>query len=108
MERINVKFIFWQEIGTTNWQHTSLMEQDKLIVLQKFNLSKLFPNSRATQIRNLWNNFYSLYKAIKNSKTDTTQFAKDACTWLYQFLNPNYSNSIPSNHFYQASDITPY
>ncbi|CAG8644502.1 1814_t:CDS:2, partial [Diversispora eburnea] len=75
----------------------------KLIVLQNFNLFKLFPNLRATQIKNLWNNFYLLYKAIKNLKTDASQFTKDACTWLHQFLNLNYPNSISSNHFYQAA-----
>ncbi|CAB4429045.1 unnamed protein product [Rhizophagus irregularis] len=100
MKHIDVKFHFWLEVGSTNWQYTSLMGQDKLIVLQHFNLAKLFPNSRAAQIRNLWNNFYSLHKAMKNPKTDAAQFSNDARAWLHQFLD--------SNYFYQASDITPY
>ncbi|RHZ85835.1 hypothetical protein Glove_59g63 [Diversispora epigaea] len=93
-----------------NWARDVIINEmkHKLTVLQDSNLSKLFPNSRATEIRNLWNNFYLLYKAIKNSKTDALQFAKDVRIWLHQFLNPNYPNSISSNHFYQASDITPY
>jgi hypothetical protein len=100
MKYIDVKFHFWLEVGSTNWQYTSLMRQDKLIVLQHFNLAKLFPNSRAAQIRSLWDNFYSLHKAMKNPKTDATQFSNDARAWLHQFLD--------SNYFYQASDITPY
>src|SRR5687767_3737632 len=43
MKRIGVKFHFWLEVGSTNWQYTSLMGQDKLTVLQHFNLTKLFP-----------------------------------------------------------------
>ncbi|CAG8838133.1 24005_t:CDS:1, partial [Cetraspora pellucida] len=71
-------FYFWLETGSTNWQYTSLMGQDKLTVLQHFNLTKLFLCTRANQIRSLWNNFYLLYKAIKNSKTNAEQFSKDA------------------------------
>ncbi|GBC15230.2 hypothetical protein GLOIN_2v1763508 [Rhizophagus irregularis DAOM 181602=DAOM 197198] len=48
----------------------------------------------------LWDKFYLLHKAIKDSKTDATQFSNDACAWLYQFLDFNY--------LYQASDIIPY
>ncbi|RGB28872.1 hypothetical protein C1646_767277 [Rhizophagus diaphanus] len=33
MKHVNVKFHFWLEVRSTNWQHTFLMEQDKLIVL---------------------------------------------------------------------------
>ncbi|POG61943.1 hypothetical protein GLOIN_2v1786003 [Rhizophagus irregularis DAOM 181602=DAOM 197198] len=100
MKRVDVKFHFWLEVGSTNWQYTSLMGQDKLIVLQHFDLTKLFPNSRATQIRNLWDNFYLLHKAMKDQKTDANQFSDDARAWLHQFLD--------SNYFYQAGDITPY
>jgi hypothetical protein len=50
MKYIDVKFHFWLKVVSTNWQYTSLMGQDKLIVLQHFNLAKLFPNSRAAQI----------------------------------------------------------
>ncbi|GET54092.1 hypothetical protein GLOIN_2v1788906 [Rhizophagus irregularis DAOM 181602=DAOM 197198] len=99
MERIGVKFYFRLEVGSTNWQFTSLMGQDKLTVLQHFDLNKLFPRSRAAQIRNLWNNFYLLHKAVKDSKTDVVQFSNDAREWLHQFLDSS---------FYQASDITPY
>ncbi|PKC62344.1 hypothetical protein RhiirA1_397698 [Rhizophagus irregularis] len=100
MKRIDVKFHFWLEVGSTNWQYTSLMGQDKLIVLQHFDLSKLFPYTRAAQIRSLWDNFYLLHKAMKNSNSDAAQFSNDARAWLHQFLD--------SNYFYQASDITPY
>ncbi|PKY32968.1 hypothetical protein RhiirB3_451535, partial [Rhizophagus irregularis] len=31
MKRVDVKFHFWLEVGSTNWQYTSLMGQDKLI-----------------------------------------------------------------------------
>ncbi|CAB4426978.1 unnamed protein product [Rhizophagus irregularis] len=42
IERIGVKFHFWLEVKSTNWQFTSLMGQDKLTVLQHFDLNKLF------------------------------------------------------------------
>ncbi len=45
MKRIGVKFHFWLKVGSTNWQYTSLMGQDKLIVLQHFDLTKIFPHS---------------------------------------------------------------
>ena len=28
MKRIDVKFYFWLEVGSTNWQYTSLMGED--------------------------------------------------------------------------------
>ncbi|RHZ52245.1 hypothetical protein Glove_463g63 [Diversispora epigaea] len=99
MKRINVRFHFWLEVESSAWQYTSLMGQDKLTVLQHFNLSKLFPHSRAIQIRNLWDNFYLLHKAMKNFNTDAKMFSNDTHAWLHQFLNSD---------FYQASDITPY
>jgi hypothetical protein len=105
MKCINVKFHFWLEVGSINWQYTALMGRDKLSVLQHFNLAKLFPRSRATQIRNLWDNFYLLYEAMKDSKTDSTQFSNNAHAWLRQFLDPN---PVSSDYFYQACDITPY
>lgn len=70
---------------STNWQYTFLIKQNKLIVLQHFNLNKLFPNFWVVQIWSLWNNFYLLYMAIKNSKTDTIQFFNNTHAWLYQF-----------------------
>ncbi|UZO18751.1 uncharacterized protein OCT59_010063 [Rhizophagus irregularis] len=97
---INVKFHFWLEINSTNWQYTSLTGQDKLAILQHFNLAKLLPTSRATQICNLWDNFYLLHKAMKDPKTNASEFSNSAIAWLHQFLD--------SNYFYQASDITPY
>ena len=53
MKCIGVKFHFLLEVESTNWQYTSLMGQDKLIVLQHFDLTKIFPRSRAAQIRSL-------------------------------------------------------
>ncbi|CAG8827829.1 2731_t:CDS:2 [Gigaspora margarita] len=41
MKRIKVHFEFWREEGTTNWKHTSLMEDDKLKSKGNFN-SKTF------------------------------------------------------------------
>ncbi|RHZ86034.1 hypothetical protein Glove_56g2 [Diversispora epigaea] len=99
MKRINVRFHFWLKVESSTWQYTSLMGQDKLTVLQHFNLSKLFPHSRAIQIRNLWDNFYLLHKAMKDFNTDAKMFPNNTYAWLHQFLNSD---------FYQASDITPY
>src|SRR5436189_2959042 len=41
MNRIKVGFQFWQDKGSQNWNHTSLMGEDKLKVLQFFNLSTI-------------------------------------------------------------------
>lgn len=101
MKRINVKFCFWKEQGSTAWQYTSLMGKDKLKVLESFDLSKLFPISRALQIRNLWNKFLEIYFALQKQMADIDQFANDVKNWLQQF-------SSCGNGFYQKSDITPY
>ena len=53
MNRIKVKFHFWQEKECQSWSFTSLMGQDKLKVLQFFDLNKVLPPTRANAIRNL-------------------------------------------------------
>jgi hypothetical protein len=42
------------------------MGNDKLKVLQFFDLSKILSKERANLIRNLWNKFYELYVKIKD------------------------------------------
>ncbi|RGB23318.1 hypothetical protein C1646_748237 [Rhizophagus diaphanus] len=54
MCRIKVKFQFWKDKETGIWSHSSLMGEDKMKVLRKFNLELLFPPSRTTKIRKLW------------------------------------------------------
>ncbi|CAG8834032.1 27111_t:CDS:2, partial [Gigaspora margarita] len=61
MKRINVTFQFWENHETHNWNYTSLMVKDKLKVLQLFNFGVLFCPSNAKLIRQLWDQFYSLY-----------------------------------------------
>ncbi|GES79267.1 hypothetical protein GLOIN_2v1792490 [Rhizophagus clarus] len=58
MKRIDVKFHFWLEVGSTSWQYTSLMGQDKLIVLQHFDLTKLFQIHEQLKSKIYSNHFY--------------------------------------------------
>src|SRR5256885_14209653 len=42
MENLKICFEFWKIRDTDSWNFTSLMRDDKLCVLQKFDLTKLF------------------------------------------------------------------
>ena len=53
MKKIKVNFQFWQDRGSKTWNYTSLMGDDKLKVLQFFDLTKILSRRRATIIRNL-------------------------------------------------------
>ncbi|UZO22425.1 uncharacterized protein OCT59_014788 [Rhizophagus irregularis] len=101
MNRIKVNFHFWQEKECQFWSFTSLMGQDKLKVLQFFDLNKVLPPIRANVIRNLWNGFFDLYTAIWDPNTDPKIFKRDAKMWLKIFLTP--STGIPnSDNFVQV------
>jgi len=85
------------------------MRQDKLKVLQFFDLNKVLPPTRANVIRNLW--FFDLYTAIQDPNTDLKIFKRNAKMWLKIFLTP--STGIPnSDNFvqglYRPNDVTPY
>ena len=41
MKKIKINFQFWQDQGSNTWNYTSLMENDKLKVLQFFDLTKI-------------------------------------------------------------------
>jgi hypothetical protein len=110
MNRIKVQFQFWQDKDQT-WSHTSLMGQDKLKVLQFFDIGKILPLSRANAIRMLWNGFYDLYTAIRDPTTDPKTFKRNAKMWLKLFLTP--STGTPNNEnfvqgLYRPNDLTPY
>ncbi len=110
MNRIKVQFQFWQDKDQT-WSHTSLMGQDKLKVLQFFDIGKILPLSRANPIRMLWNGFYDLYTAIRDPTTDSKTFKRNAKMWLKLFLTP--STGTPNNDnfvqgLYRPNDLTPY
>ena len=57
MANLKIRFEFWKVRDTDNWCYTSLMGNDKLCILQKFNLAKLFNPEHAKLIRNLWDGF---------------------------------------------------
>ena len=111
MNRIKVHFYFWQEKEHQTWSYTSLIGQNKLKVLQFFDLSKILPPTRAKTIRMLWNGFYDLYIALRNSNTDPKVFKNNARMWLKMFLTPS-TGSPNSNNFvqglYRPNDLTPY
>jgi hypothetical protein len=50
------------------------MGDDKLRVLQNFNLTKLFDPERATLIKSLWDGFAELYNLLGEKKTDPQFF----------------------------------
>ena len=50
------------------------MEDDKLSVLRKFNLVKLFDPERVILIRSLWDGFAELYDLLGEKKTDPQYF----------------------------------
>ncbi len=68
MEKLKIQFEFWKICDTDNWNYTSLMGDDKLRVLQNFNLTKLFDPERAALIRSLWNRFAELYDLLGEKK----------------------------------------
>ncbi|GET52834.1 hypothetical protein GLOIN_2v1477112 [Rhizophagus irregularis DAOM 181602=DAOM 197198] len=111
MNRIKVNFHFWQEKGCQTWSFTSLMGQDKLKVLQFFDLSTILPPTRARAIRMLWDGFYDLYMDIRNPATNPKTFKRNAKMWLKIFLTP--STGVPNSDdfvqgLYRPNDITPY
>ena len=112
MKRINISFQFWEIHESNNWDFTSLMGQDKLKVLQLFNLGVLFRPSRAKLICQLWDQFVILYQAFRNQETDPLQFKKDALSWLNLFLTPSQGTSTDPNNatngLYLPSNVTPY
>ncbi|CAG8750945.1 35134_t:CDS:2, partial [Gigaspora margarita] len=85
MKRLNITYQFWHK--NNNFLYTSLMGSDKLKVLQNFNLIAIFQfNSWATQIQNLWNQFYELYSLMQDNKTTGRVFYEKAQNWLMSFL----------------------
>ncbi|RIB20598.1 hypothetical protein C2G38_2035120 [Gigaspora rosea] len=109
MDRILVKFKFWQEHNTENWSYTSLMRDDKEKVLHKFEV--IFDEERATLINRLWRDFFALYKLMKQPGTDPSFFATQAKNWLNLFLTPH--EGEPNTTFfkkglYRSKDVTPY
>ena len=109
MQRISVRFHFWQDHDTQNWSYTSLMGGDKEIVLQNFNFEVLFDKERATLINNLWRGFYVLYKSMKEPGTDYVFFEIQTKKWLDLFLTPYQGepNTISfKKGLYRPKDIT--
>jgi hypothetical protein len=57
------------------------MEDDKLHVLQNFNLTKLFDPEHATLIKSLWDGFAELYNFLGEKKTDPQFFCLKVKAW---------------------------
>ncbi|PKY61698.1 hypothetical protein RhiirA4_523271, partial [Rhizophagus irregularis] len=112
METLKIRFEFWKIRDTDNWCYTSLMGNDKLCVLRKFNLAKLFDPERAALIRSLWNGFAELYDLLGERETNPHYFRLKAKEWYELFLkktvvNPE-TNIILVQGLYRSSDLTPY
>ncbi|GBC35838.1 hypothetical protein GLOIN_2v1761734 [Rhizophagus irregularis DAOM 181602=DAOM 197198] len=112
MEILKIRFEFWKIRNTDNWCYTSLMGNDKLCVLRKFNLAKLFDPKRAALIRSLWNGFAELYDLLGERETNSHYFRLKAKEWYELFLkktvvNPE-TNIILVQGLYRSLDLTPY
>ncbi|PKY59999.1 hypothetical protein RhiirA4_483217 [Rhizophagus irregularis] len=111
MCRIHVKFNFWENQETKTWQFTSLAGNDKLKVLQNFNLNVVFNPQRAAIIRELWDGFIDLYNDMRSLTISGDQFHQKARQWLKLFLTRSQGN-INSPEFvrglYRPTDLTPY
>ncbi|CAG8810495.1 14613_t:CDS:2, partial [Gigaspora margarita] len=111
MDRIGVKFQFWEDHDTKTWKYTSLMGDDKLKILQNFDFTVIFSLQRATLIRKLWDGFYYLYDDLHNSNITGKDFHQKARSWLQLFLTRS-QGSINSPGFvqglYRPTDVTPY
>ena len=81
------------------------MREDKLLVLEKFNLTIMLPCTCAKQVQNLWTDFYQLYKALKGPMTDPDVFANAAKAWFDQFLKPSDNQN---QGLYRPADVIPY
>ena len=111
MNRIKVNFQFWQNHESKMWNYTSLMEDDKLKVLQFFDLTKILSKRCAIMIWDLWNKFYELYIKMKDPTIKAEDFQNDAKNWLTLFLTP--SKGILNiqgfkKSLYQSDNITLY
>ncbi|RHZ58586.1 hypothetical protein Glove_372g136 [Diversispora epigaea] len=111
MQRLKVSFYFWENKDSKTWEYTSLVGDDKEIVIKSFNLQLLFRSSRANLIRKLWDDFYELYCSMKNKTTDPIQLKKQALDWLLLFLTPSQGNPNDLNFtqgLYLPNQITSY
>ena len=112
MQRLKIPFYFWENKESHNWEYTSLTGDDKELVLRFFNLKLLFKSSRAQLIRNLWDQFYQIYCAIKNKNTDPLELKCQALEWLSLFLTPSQGDPTNPRTFvqglYMPNQVTPY
>ena len=112
MKDLKIHFEFWKIRDTDNWSYTSLMGDDKLCVLRRFNLAKLFDLEHATLIKNLWDGFAELYDLLGEKETDPQHFRLKAKAWYELFLKKTVvdseTNTILVQGLYRSSDLTPY
>ncbi|CAG8435379.1 3765_t:CDS:2 [Scutellospora calospora] len=97
---------------SATWKYISLTGEDKIKVLQYFNLAILFRPSRAKLIRSLWNKFIELYKAIFDQYSDSLYIKHLALEWLKLFLKPDEKDPTNSQNIvkglYLPTHVTPY
>ncbi|PKK57175.1 hypothetical protein RhiirC2_798546 [Rhizophagus irregularis] len=112
METLKIRFEFWKICDTDNWCYTFLMGNDKLCVLRKFNLAKLFDPEYVALIRSLWNGFAELYDLLEEREINPHYFRLKAKEWYELFLKKTVvnleTNIILVQGLYQSSDLTPY
>ena len=112
MGNLKIRFEFWKIRDTDNWSYTSLMGNDKLCVLQNFDLTKLFDPERAALIKSLWDGFAELYNLLGEKTTDPHYFRLKAKEWYELFLKKTIldpeTNIILEQGLYRSSDLTPY
>ncbi len=112
MKRLKIAFQFWREKGSNDLSYTSLMGPDKLKVFRDLDLTAIFQSTiRATQTRDLWNQFNELYHLLQNKTTIGRIFHDKVQSWLTSFLAPSQGRPNRSDFvrgMYRMQDITPY
>ncbi|CAG8503567.1 600_t:CDS:2, partial [Racocetra fulgida] len=64
MSAIGVNFDFWQNQKTKLWKFISLIDSDKLKIIENFNLNIILPPKRAKKVQKVWLGFCELYQML--------------------------------------------
>eukprot|EP00733_Pompholyxophrys_punicea_P001891 Pompholyxophrys_punicea_v1_NODE_1144_length_912_cov_2.774796.p1 type:complete len:200 gc:universal NODE_1144_length_912_cov_2.774796:701-102(-) len=71
--RCRVKIEFWRQETSNTLSWTSLMGEDKFLILKNFNLEIIMPSSRAAQTRKIWDEFLDLHSILNNGNPSATE-----------------------------------
>jgi len=114
MKRIKVHFEFYESKtlrGKLGW--TSLMGPAKLTLLENFQVSHFITGKRGQDIENLWHEFLSLYKFMRQPELSYDQideFEKRAKDWIRLFCRRSIGSAtkVIEEGIYPRTSVTPY